>query len=480
MAHPPKRECIRSATTMYDLNDAVLKEVFQYLPLRDLSVLADVSTDFKRNAQAEFSSRYDKDHVCSCSIRFPKVNDMNAMDDLGQRFGLSSRDIGENMVIRGFISTLRNFGTLMSSLRVLRIDCAELSQRSIRWINRYCGETLNELFVRQFDFSPDLILETRTLLSRLKTLQLTKVSFDADSKLFSFCTNLEKLIIADEIRSPSNVHWYSHFRSTIPTLQSLSILSHNNINDESLSNFLKVNPQLRELNITSCGNISSKIIQSIVKYTPHIEKFQLSMNIIEIDHDAGSEFVEDAMHLKHLTALKSLNISCRCDESFSRVIAELAAARIPLKDLRLSSFVWNTELVTGIAEMKQLQRLSLNEKGATISNIHTIMRNLSELTHLELPLNAVIVAELVKIIRRLPKLNQLEFHSTWGQRIKIDEDHYMRMLNAIRKREHKFPLKIIAYDGLNQITVDVPKKVLKANEESLKLCIRLHSLFQSF
>lgn len=60
-------EPMQSATTIYDLNDHVLRKVFEHLSLHNLVAVADVNANFRQNARAVVSTRY-KDKRLNVSI----------------------------------------------------------------------------------------------------------------------------------------------------------------------------------------------------------------------------------------------------------------------------------------------------------------------------------------------------------------------------------------------------------------------------
>lgn len=90
----------------------------------------------------------------------------------------------------------------------------------------------------------------------------------------------------------------------------------------------------------------SQIIPAIVKYALQIEEIEFASNAKE-----ENNFISNAKCLKHLKALKSLEIDrdSWSTFSFSPIMDELVETRIPLESLKLSRFDLSRELISGMA-----------------------------------------------------------------------------------------------------------------------------------
>lgn len=127
-------------TTIIDLNDHVLYEVFRNLTRIDLAAVADVCSKFKWNAQAVFPLLHNNRRFVAYEINDPD----------------HSRSI------------LRNFGPVMNSLEVILFNGRErkCSQRIMKMIVQDCGTALIDLRMRNITFTSDLVSILKPLLNR--------------------------------------------------------------------------------------------------------------------------------------------------------------------------------------------------------------------------------------------------------------------------------------------------------------------------
>lgn len=100
MPQEKKRIPIRAPqTTMYDLNDDVLRETFAHLKVKELNVMADVCSTFRRVAQQEFASRHRKVEYAS----FNKIDECRIFNEVC---------IGDGY----WVSFLQKFGNVTTSI----------------------------------------------------------------------------------------------------------------------------------------------------------------------------------------------------------------------------------------------------------------------------------------------------------------------------------------------------------------------------
>lgn len=425
-----RRRCIRRATTMR-LNDDVLRESFHNLNSFEMCTLLDICLRNPWNAPAEFSLRLkDKDFV---------VYDGNGRKN--------------KFHIRHLKPILRKFGPSINSVDIsLTSMHRNNSARVLRVLTKYCVESLIELELRSFVFNASAIRGMQPMLSRLHVLKLHHCTFASTavaSKMFSFCSELHTLSI---IRS-------SGFDATMTFPKLKSICVHDNLSVfvvpiEPIKHFLCLNQQLKEIDIDLC-NLSSEVMHSIVKYTPQIEKLAL--------RSYTQDFIEYTKYLKELTALKSLHINFG-GESQNTLFTELVAAHIPLECLRLNSFQSDREFVNGITKLKQLKKLELTcSVEMNVSDILKIVSRLTELTELEVAIPSILVADLVEIVRRAPKLKKLVFHHTANCKPLFGVYWFMEIKDVLRKRAEKCRLDL----AMENVKVDVPGVLIRANVDIL-------------
>lgn len=377
MSHQSKR----LTTTICDLNDHVLCEIFQNINDFDLNVVADVCFDFRRNALAVFSRRYKLERFTMNIQQMIRTNRSSTWS------------------LRQLPSVLRNFGPFFHSLGICLDDSIVIrvhSQKIMEKLIQYCATTLKELQLCYIDFTAEIIPKLRPLLSQLQKLELQECRWETKtiaSEMLSFCPEMHTLSIS------CIVSWPVDFVTcrTFSKLESFTARC-SNVNNESIENFLQLVPRLKEIKILYCSKITTEIIPTIVKYARQIEKIQL------IGNYEDDNFIANGKCLRHLSALKSLEMNCH-RKSFSPIINELVDARIPLESLNLIRFSLNRDFISAIAKLENIRKLKLSTtENMKLSDITEIIGNMNELTHLDLTTNSLATDLPVKIIKFAPKL----------------------------------------------------------------------------
>lgn len=377
MAHTSNRQPIgpSSGTTIYDLNDDVLRETFQYLKDIELGAVAEICSSFLRAAQAEFSHRYK-----SKRFTFTLQNAASLRPDYFQWFQ----------------SALRNFGPVFGSIGIGNNRC-DHAQEIMELLEEHCGVTLNELALKHIWFETDSVAKLRRLLSRLKVLELHNCRWESEvvlSETLAACSELHTLNLKIDIRD-----WTLYERNS-----------------------------------------------------------------------------------KHFTKLKSLELDCRF-QSISSLLNELAAAQTPLESLQLYRVGIHSEVAHQIAAMRQLKTLKLigREQGLWDGErmyldveetiVPTILKGLTELTHLFLGIGLLSGSNLVEVIRLAPKLCELNY-SFKNDFSRTDVDSYYEILKVVSAREPKLGLHIIfKYES---VLDEIPEAVL-AHPEELKFTAELRN-----
>lgn len=191
MASAPKRMCIRSPTTILDLNDYVLRKVFSHLNDFNLCSVANVCSSFKRNAHKIFLLRHTEKRYDIVII--PWRNYRKRLQRLP--------------------SILQTFGFLIKSL-VIYTDTSfcDLTYCVLESVGRYCNQTLIELCLQQFAITADIISLLRPLLGRLKTLELERCVWESESPAIRFKSDsflVEIVRCASRLRELKFDRWYA-------------------------------------------------------------------------------------------------------------------------------------------------------------------------------------------------------------------------------------------------------------------------------
>lgn len=341
------------------------------------------------------------------------------------------------LFLREMAPILRNFGRSIVSMGIhLTQELRNQSSYVVEMILEYCGKSLIALSLGRVNFTSKIILKMQLLLSRLQELKLINCCLESESdesRMFSFCSELHTL----SIRNVDQVVFIAPV--TFPKLHKLQIVFFNFPNG-TIEPFFALNPQIKETKICTGYVITNKIIRSIAEYIPQVEKISL----IGISRNA-STFVEDAKHLKRLTALKLLHI-----EYEGGILPVLKDLAVRLECLRLAGSHLNTELVLEISKWKQLKKLELPYGDIKLSDILIIVRNLSELTKLNLSSTSMSMTDMVEIVRCALKLRKLRYYFGLKKSFPIDDvvqNLYKKIRDVVARRKEKIPLVLCAYDS---------------------------------
>lgn len=434
-----------STTTVYDLNDYNLRDIFDHLDDKDLCSVADVCFAFKRNAEAEFSARYRFD----CYF---------FNDEQDENYDWKTYQID----LLHLSSLLRNFGSLITAFDISLTDAVNNhSQEVLEMIIKNCGESLVKLSLLNVRFTADMIRKMIPMLARLEEFHVKMcrwVSMASMFEMFSHCAELETLYL-DAFQNFDDKHFDFPIRYTIPKLHTLDLEGCDVMRAKSLLKFIKLNPQLEKLAMIGCKKITSRFIPPMVQYIPNIEELLYMHNIFTND------FFENVKHLKHLRALKSLQIDFD-SMSISSFINELAAGEVPLESLKIWNFKADKELVNGISKLKKLRQLELvGRSDFNESELEEIVMNLPELRHLYTHIKPT--TDLANIVRFAPKLRYLRFDTEFDYT--LDVTLYSEMLDAVSKRKNRCPMVLSMFTRGQDFLLDVPEKLLKANQDLLRV-----------
>lgn len=428
MANQPKRMYDRSTTSIHELNDDVLRETFQHLSDDDLCVVAEVCSTFKRNAQAEFSSRYRNARFNVTSrTRESEIGFLRRLDPMLRNFGPYIKSLG--------------FGLGYDMMYTPRIKCAKMS---LELISKYCSESLNEFHFSNIEFSVDSVRKMKSFMSHLEVLELRGCHWGWDTSAWeslSVCTKLHSLIF--KLRGAPKK---------------------DRITNVTIKHLLQQNSKLKTIIIEDCEYVDSHIIPLIVKYTPQIERFWFNVDSINRD----DFLTKNAKQLKHLTVLKSLSLNVGCyPSSISSALCKIAEAHIPIEHLCLRGFILEEEGITAISKMEAIKTLFIDlfwGKRMELPQVLRMINDLSELEYLHIDCLRFRRNELMELVRATPKVREL------GDFKVFDEGPsqyftalYKEILQLVKLREERFRLDI-RFTG----EFSLPNDLQRANEHLLR------------
>lgn len=418
-----------STTTLNDLNDECLVEVFKHLSLPDLFTVADVSSRFRRNAKIIFPR-------CS-NFTFPY-----ASTKLNNCYGLRKLSISEQItysyrLLRLFNSSIRTFTTYGNFYDE---NCDEklrpiYQRKAIEVLNQYCIGTLETLEIRCCSLSDENILEMRPLLEGIKDLFYGGASKFLLEVLPVWCPELRGLHLFDipALNGESDLWKFSG-------LKKLDQMSFNRVPDltnERVENLLKCHPKLKLFSISKCPNIDDRIIQVFADYGQGI-------NALDIETFLREEICDpNTIGYGHFNNLKYLKLNFgRNSPTIESVFCELAKTAGALKSLDLYDFAIKdpARFVGTILKLEKLKKLKLySVTGLTAMNISQICKNLSMV---QLMVDAKLTGEnLLQLIQIADNLEYLEIcqcsrsvHRYATEKIQINVSAFEEMVKLTEKR----------------------------------------------
>lgn len=249
----------------------------------------------------------------------------------------------------------------------------------------------------------------------------------------------------------------------LPNLNSFSITGDSLFTARSIQYLFKRNPQVKDIEVRNCVLTSSEIFPWIVRNVPQIESISFMNNFND-----RYELIDNAKHLKHLAALKTLKIGYKYYGSFSPVISAMAEVQAPLESLDLLDVFPDQELFMGISELKRLKTLRLSPRTtgwSTWDELIGMVCELCELTNLALKVNEISAIQLVAIVECAPKLRELELEVSLGHHFELET--YEMVMNVLANRGERCHLQIVIKSKDN--VLDIPHEMLKANEGLLTI-----------
>lgn len=254
-----------SPTTILDLNDDCMQEIFKYLDLFGLCNVADVSIRFRQNAQAYFANSEYKDF----SILNPEY-EKYATDWLRLK----------PLLITLTPRVLRNFGPFIRSIVVSNLVYRNLrpAHEVFNMIDRYCSEALVRLQLEDYILSNKRLALERSLFRHIQKLTLQDCD-ENDSflrNLPSWSPNLRELELIG-----GSYKMIFRLNQTFPNLVAISMVWCN-VTKNDLEEFLKCNSQLKKIVVKHCIHIDGSIFQSIAEYVSEIEEIRF------VDHRKGN------------------------------------------------------------------------------------------------------------------------------------------------------------------------------------------------
>lgn len=270
---------IGSETTVLDLNDNCLLEVFEYLSTDHLIVVADVCNRFRQNAVAVRCARHKRNgfliKICDRSLKkvYPR---------------------------------LRLFGASIDNICLDGVNCRNSQpnylKRLVEHLIMYCVRGATQLWLRNFDITNEFAVLMAPLLGRSQRLRFESCHIYEESleNLLSGLWELRELFYV-KCCLP-----YGGFKQKLPKLKRIQLWQSVNLRNRDIEEFLMGNAQLKNIDVGCKNGIDDTIFHSIAQYTPRVEKIIVCL--------AKPTNKNNIKYLSQLRELKSLTfgnpVSC--------------------------------------------------------------------------------------------------------------------------------------------------------------------------
>lgn len=400
-----------SGTTISDLNDDCLMEVFNRLSIKSLCNVAEVSKRFKQNAETVFSLEY----KCFDPIKLYSLNDGHF-----------------EVTLNEFRNVLKNFGSLINELTVSKMTFkSSQNNRILDLILKYCKGTLKTLELDGFTIKGIMVQKLTPVVESLEKLILNGCDVDDSiGNLLKHCGGLKKLKICDQQYGFQDCRF---LEQEYPNLQSFTLKSVGLIRQSNLNVFVTKNPNIQKIKIKNCDGVKDKIFGLIADKLNNLEK--LSINLTDYD----SLFTNNLDPIKKMKNLKKLELKCG-RHSISTVIGELESKDI-LTQLVLTKVTVDDELIDSICAMPNLTILKLTDvHGFDKSHLRKIAKNKCDLSELHLAdCEGVSKDGIIELVKNSNELQDLSIHKV---DITVDETFYTNLLQTVRARLDKTKLMV--------------------------------------
>lgn len=487
------------STTLTDLNDDCLLELFKYLGLSDLCAVADVCSRFRQNSTIAFVHSKHKRFNLPTSIH----RDGDSREQILMKFSRMLHLFGDSMDVfvadednevfkcncgkklqsnysRKFVELLIHYWReILERFRFTRksdtsvCNCVEkkrtkYQRKVVQLLIQHCSGTLKKvLFYKKFDLSDEIILDMRPLLDNLQEFACVGASELLLKMLPLWSPELRELQLFSVPELNNKDIWRF---DGLNNLTSIFFRAIHDLTNDDVKALLKCNPQLEQIRIHNCKNVDYRsILQVIAKHAPGVKKLTI-LNCIYYTSDLYDVSTEFAGGFKKLDALR-LNFGFGVS-NLESVICEIASARAALQHLNIECFdVRDPELfVDGILNFKELKVLKLSDvNGLTATDICSICRYISEVRlKVDVTLNGENLMQLIENAENLSSLTVTYFSMnlpTWSEKIEIHVDD--RMINLFETRSKRSQLKIQLDRRL--YSINIPSDLARLHRNTLKI-----------
>lgn len=424
-----------SETTISDLNDDCLHEVFAVMNSDQLAVVADVCVRFRQISM----------YFARSKCKELRISDRPTYSDY---------------------SKLRNFSEFVEQIYLNsygKLQSKHL-KRLIELLNMRCVDTCTEVTFRSVHLTREIAVLLQPLLGRAQKLRFNSCHLDEPilKSLPRWSPELSALecFLCNSNKDKRNR--LDSLRQRFDKLTSISLFAENNVTMWDAAAFLKLNPQLKQMELKYCGKLDDSIFALIAKHVPKIEGIHFFSKKRNNRHNIEC--------LGHLSELKLLSLRIHDDQAYMQsVVTKIASSNVALEFLDLSNFDLRyraAQFTEGISTMQNLTTLRLSDVlNLSAAHLITISENTKGLSNIFLTATNFMMSndELLTFVRNAKKLQKFEWSvcNYYPATItNIDVNAFTKLVEIADQRIGKTNLNLIL-PGI-VFTLSVPTEQMRA------------------
>lgn len=450
---------LKVQTTISDLNADCLLHVFEFMNPKDLCIVADVCSRFRKNAQVHFHHKYKDSYWLHCTVYNSQIE----------------------------FRMLRNFG---ASIKKIHLDphCGDSLHDMVNPypLRKYYYENAFKLFQR-FNCPTEMIFTQLDIMKNSSLMHpvlphLQKISFEnckIGQELWKALLSLAQELQELRFKSSGNLFTLcTKYQPRVQTSQKFRkletiIFEFLRVDNDCIEDFLKWNPQLKNIHLCFCENLDDRIFKFLAKNVPKIETILYRPN-----QPTSKSTIKYFGHLKNL---KSLTLDRVVRKWIASALREIAAANTPLEYLELIEIAPDDDpdlFVDAISKMKNLQTLILrNVYNLSTRQMLDICKHLNKLCkfHVSKQDNETIFStdHLLELLRNLGHLQSFCCQDLTRiivkDKISINIETFEQIVHIVKNRCVDRQLEVCL--GGPYYTVCIPDHLVRAHKDVVKLSL---------
>lgn len=383
----------------------------------------------------------------------------------------------------------------VSKYKNIELDLQQCNQETMANILSVFGSYIQSLEINLNQHAPDAdllraIIQLRPF--KLKTLGLIKFEFREDAMSFRLSFPELSAILLEECSGNLNL---AHLVGECTNLEQIALVKCNlqgvNVNQMISRRFEKI----EELHMVNCNfDVKTDVLEHFIVSNLALTKLFLitseigntrairliGENLLKLQHlhlllsfDNFQDFQSDVKYLGRLRSLSHLSLDFQGLE-VAPLATALAANNVPIKFLMISDGLIDDIAIDAISELRQITSLSMSiVNGLNEEHLTNLARNLPKIEVMFLRSDVLTIDVLMEMLHHAKQLSIFHVRLADDTVIfSINEDHYVAMVDTIRKRPEKRSVRIEI--GGKNVELNAPDAMLQQNTDLLSIEVHLN------